>query len=41
MDNKNIINEIEQIIQQELNCLQQLDKLMGLEHDAINHSKAA
>jgi flagellar biosynthesis/type III secretory pathway chaperone len=40
MDTVNIINEIEQIIQQELNCLQQLDKLMALEHVAIKLSKA-
>lgn len=40
MDTSNIINEIEQIIQQELNCLQQLEQLMSLEHEAIKQSKA-
>ena len=40
MDTTNIINEVEQIIQQELNCLLQLDKLMALEYEAIKHSRA-
>jgi len=40
MNTANIITEIEQIIQQELNCLLQLDKLMSLEHEAIKHSKS-
>jgi len=40
MDTTNIITEIEQVIQQELNCLLQLDKLMSLEHEAIKHSKS-
>ncbi len=40
MDTTNIINEIEQIIQQELSCLQQLEQLMAQEHEAIKYSRA-
>ncbi|MFK5985827.1 MAG: flagellar protein FlgN [Pseudomonadota bacterium] len=40
MDTNNILNELNQIIIQELNCLQKLDELMSLEHEAIKQSKA-
>ncbi len=40
METIEINQKIAQIIQQELNCLEQLDKLMALEHEALKYSRA-